>query len=227
MRRIKFMMRKITLVVLALVLGCSTVASAQQYAEYKQALAYELKFGLVFSDLATDNYETTSIGTGWTGGVGLFLPFFTARFGFQADLMYIHKKSKATISDPLNPPDGIPPSQSPDYEFTVDYVELPLMVQWAFTDDPDLRAYLLGGMKTALNTTAKVAYRDSTTGVDTEADLENVNTIDWGPIVGIGFKAGQVITELRYAWSVTPLNKDEEGTDARLNNFTFLIGFSF
>ena len=91
------MKRTTVVVALAAVLLVAASASAQD--DYKQALRYELKAGLVSTYQTTNNYNDTGIGWGYQVGGGLFLPLFTKGFGLMAEVYYVNKEASITLAE--------------------------------------------------------------------------------------------------------------------------------
>jgi hypothetical protein len=154
--------RKMKKLIVGVALTCLLLISATGFAqEYKQALRYEIKAGLVSSYLSSNDYQDTGVGWGWTAGAGLFLPLFTPSFGVQLDALYVEKDARATVSnaDLIN----LPEAQYGEYDFKATYVEIPILAQLALYNHPDTRFYLMGGGSFAVNTSAKVMYNDATT----------------------------------------------------------------
>ena len=215
-------MRKLQAVVLLVViLGSVGLASAQ---DWKQAMRYEIKAGLVSTYLSSNNYQDSGIGWGWTAGGGLFLPFFTKYLGIQADVMYTNQELVIQTLDDAN--------RLQEYNLTANYIEIPLLIQLALSDNVESRFYLMGGVSTAFNATANVSWTD-TDGKHSE-DLTGVNSTEWTPILGFGLRASAFMIELRFGFGTRDLGESSDGEpdnevalDTKVNRSTFMIGFSF
>ncbi len=214
------MRRVIVLTVLTSLLLSTGAAVAQ---EYKQAFRFEIKGGMVSSHLRSNNYQDTGVGWGWTAGGGLFLPLFTRYFGVQAEALYVNKDFRIrTTSDPTGGPGGT----LREYNFKVNYVEIPLMAHLALSDRSDLRFYLLAGGAIALRTTAKVEFTGDN-DQETEEDLEGLANYEWSPVFGIGLRGGQFLLEVRFNLGLKNLGEENSAVDTKVNTSSFLVGLSF
>jgi len=209
-------------------LACLILTSAAALGqEYKQALRYEIKGGLVSSYLSSNNYQDTGMGWGWTAGAGLFLPLFTKSFGAQIEAMYVSREATATIgSDTI---EDLPSARFDEYEFKSTWIEFPLMAQLAFTDDAEVRVYAMGGVAFSFNLTRKLSYVDDATGQTVEEDLSesssNTSDYDIAPLFGLGLRSNRFLVELRFNLGLK--SQGEQDTDYKVNRNAFLIGFSF
>jgi hypothetical protein len=214
--------------VVILTLSCLILTSAVAVSqEYKQAMRYEIKGGMVSSYLSSNNYQDTGMGWGWTAGAGLFLPFFTKSFGVQVEAMYVERQATATISS--DSIENLPAAKFGEYEFKSTFVEFPLMAQLAFTDDAEVRVYAMGGVSFAFNLSRKLSYVDDTTGDRVDEDLSehtsNSSDYDIAPLFGVGLRSNRFLVELRFNLGLK--SQGQQDTDYNVNRNAFLIGFSF
>jgi hypothetical protein len=207
-----------------LTLSCLVLTSAAAVGqEYKQALRYEIKGGMVSTYLSSNNYQDTGMGWGWTAGAGLFLPFFTKSLGLQIEALYVQKEATATIgSDNL---ENLPAAQFNEYELKSTFVEIPLMAQLGFTDDEEVRVYGMGGVAVSFNASHKVSYVDPTTSERVEEDLPESSDYDVAPVFGVGLRSYRFLVELRFNLGLK--SQGQQDTDFNINTNSFLIGFSF
>lgn len=228
------MKRSIAIVALAVLLVSAAGASAQQ--SYKTALSYQIKAGLVSTYLTSNDYLDTGVGWGWTAGGGLFLPLFSARFGIQAEVMWVQKEAWLQLGTDADGNALNPPLQ---FDFTSQFVEVPIMAHWAFTANEDVRAYLLGGQAVSFNASSKMTWTDPD-GLDREKDIE-LASYDWSPLIGIGVQSGGFLVEIRFAKGLKDQVENQNAdptpddpndplvrlTDAKVTHTSFLIGFAF
>jgi hypothetical protein len=215
----EWIMRKSMTAVLVLCLLLSAATAGAQ--SWKEAMRYEIKGGLVSTYLTSHDYQDTGVSWGWTAGGGLFLPFFTQAFGIQAEALYVHRE----ISIQTVPTGATGPID--EWNVTANYVEIPLMAHLAFSNSPDVRAYLLGGFSTAINTSANI--KGGPDNIDEDSEVADV---EWRPLFGIGLRASSFLLEVRFSAGTRTLGDTEsddpsESIEAKVNNSVFLMGFSF
>jgi hypothetical protein len=191
--------------------------------DYKQALRFEIKGGLVSSYLSSNDYQDTGVGWGWTAGGGIFLPLFTRSFGAQIEVLFVEKDARATISDADRV--ELPDAEYNEYDFELTFVEIPIMAQLALYDSPETRFYLLGGGAFAFNTSATIEYIDATTGARIKEDMPNSSDYDFAPLFGLGVRANRFLIEFRFNLGLN--SQGDEDTDFKINTTGFLIGLSF
>jgi hypothetical protein len=208
-------------IALALTLALIATAATAFAQEYKQALRYELKAGFVSTFATANDYEDTGVGYGWAAGGGLFLPLFHQNFGFNPEIYYVKKETVATI------PTVELGAQDDEYTFNTEWVEVPLMAQWAFTNDPGFRAYLIGGGIVSLNLSATLDYTVADTGEKVSEDITDTSSYDIAPVVGLGLRAAKLVMEFRFGWGLTQVGEEEGQLDANFSSSYFLMGLSF
>lgn len=210
-------------IAIALALALAATATTAQAQEYKQALRYEIKAGFVSTYATANDYEDTGVGYGWMAGGGMFLPLFFSSFGLQPEVYYVSKETNALSPDGLV---GLTPAADGEYSFRTQWIEIPVMGQWAFTNDPGFRAYLMGGGVLSFNLSASVDYTDEG-GEKIERDLTDTSSYDVAPVVGLGLRAAKLVMEFRFGWGVTNVGDEDQPLDAKLSSSYFLMGLSF
>lgn len=191
-------MKKITLSFLALFLGVSL--SAQTH--------FGIKGGLNFNSIKDISFSSNNVSwnaTGWHAGLALQtkLPM---GFAFQPELLYSVKNYG-----------------SRNYKFDLNYVELPLNLQWGI-DLLILRPFVMAS-----------PYISYLAGMGGEASKWNkekkLNNFDYGFGLGFGLDLWKIQITGKYNWGFGKLGKihteDWKVNDSTLQGFQLSLGLLF
>jgi hypothetical protein len=228
------MKRWVVGVSLAVLIAAPTVASAQYGDDYRSDLRYQIKGGFVATYLTSNNYQDTGAGYGWAAGVGLYLPLFSRHFGAQIEALYVDKQADAFISEETinnrrasDPDFQLMPAVGDEYRIDIQSVEIPLMGQLAFANEPNFRGYILGGGNFDIRAQAKVKYVDKATREDVDLDIEDATTLDWQPIIGLGLQSQNFLLEIRFLFGTRDVGGEQSQSETKITTNQILFGLSF
>ena len=119
--------------------------------------------------------------------------------------------------------------------FTTDlsYFEVPVLIEYIIPTGDIYNPILFAGPYIGYNIASTVTIAPE--GVDASDDLESVNSLDYGLVIGGGFdyegNHGIVSIDIRYSLGLAnvPDYTDEEGKNLKFRNqvLAFMLGFSF
>jgi hypothetical protein len=190
---------------LGLLASVTSVANAQA--------TFGIKAGGSLTTITGDGTDDNKSRIGFHGGLLANLPFGDA-LAIQPEVLYSMKGAEAEIGGET-------------YKASLSYVDIPVMLQYNadglfFEAGPQL-----GILMSAKRDEPQI---NLTTGTITKAEIDakdEVNTIDFGYAVGLGYKleTGPMIG-LRYNGGITKLDKEGDGS-SRNSAFQLYVGYMF
>ena len=184
--------------VLSLLLAAVPCASAQ-----------ERQLGArVGAALSTLEHDTTGEGEysrrfGGVGGGFIVLPLANA-IALQLEALYVQKGGKFDLP-------GIPETST----IILDYVEFPLLLRIGPSRAGPGGVYLLTGMSAGLRAMARRQFSATGRGITSGRSFDirdEIAPFEASAIVGGGFDLHRhVVIDARYAWGLTPVNRDQTG----------------
>lgn len=171
-----------------------------------------LKAGLNVASLNGDDTDNLDARTGMFIG-GFAELCLTNEFAIQPEILYSMQGTNYTEIDGYNG------------TIKLDYINVPIMAKIKIFDE----LYIQAGPQIGFLLSAKDEFKSA--GDSGENDIkENLNTIDFGAILGLGYQfEGGLIFGARYNLGLSNIN-DFEGSDSFKNQngvFQFSIGFRF
>lgn len=149
-----------------------------------------LNISNLYSGEVSDNNARLGFNAGFIGRALADQPI-----GLQAELLYSTKGNKTHYS-------GLFGLVDQDVDFTLNYLELPVMAAFRFADNAfELQA---GGYAAYLLSASVTTSGDLGDGSD-ELDRDNFNSIDAGLVGGIAFNAGPIQVGARYLYGLSTL----------------------
>jgi hypothetical protein len=194
----------------ALLVAILAVAATPTFAQVTGAV----KVGVNFSKGSfEDDGESESSGqkAGLAIGVGVDVPI-VPMFSFAPEVLYSMKGGKG--GNAFGDDDG--------NKLKLDQVQIPLLFKAKFAGG-SATPFIVAGPGIGFTTSAKFEQE----AFDEEEDIKDeVETVDFSGIVGVGVEFGQGIIEYRYDHGFRDLDKNSDAT-AKLRTHTILFGFRF
>jgi hypothetical protein len=199
------MSRTITAVIVLALAFAPGVVSAQ-------GVEIGIKGGATFADMPTfaDDLEKEG-AVDMTYRVGLRAGGFVAlriadRLAFQPELLYAQKGLK-----------GTDPSGNQPFSVELDYVDIPLLLRFDLTPSTRRGWHLLAGPSFNVNVRARA-----------EEDIrDDVEDVEVGLVLGVGFHTRQLLLEGRYEEGLTNVLQFGGDDNYRNRAFTALVGVRF
>jgi hypothetical protein len=178
-----------------------------------QQRPWGLKGGINFATLTSDADTDPKPGYlfGLIGG-GFFIWPLTPRISFQPEVLYSQQGDALTDF-------GV------DTKTKLDYLSFPLLVRYTLKTSGK-PVFVFGGpsLNVKLRARASASIGDSTTEINISDEIE---TFDFGVVVGGGMEFGRYSVDGRYTWGFS--NIDKEVTDVKTRNRVIgvLVGARF
>jgi hypothetical protein len=195
--------------VLCLVLGVSTAARAQE-------AVFGVKAGISYANLTFDGPEADvnfDQRIGFVGGLFMVWPA-TSKAALQVEALY---SQKGTSLD----------NEEGKGALKLDYLEVPILAR--FSSAPATRGsfHVFGGPSLGFKMRAHGTGDFADNGDDQDVG-DDVETFDFGMIVGAGVDVGHLTLDARQNWGLSNVNKDP-GDDEKVKTRTFsvMLGIRF
>lgn len=209
----KYVIAIITLLIITMATTC--------FAQRPEGIRLVGKVGMVNTILNSDEIKDGDGGFGFSLGGGLIIPLPGKRFTLQGEVNYVDKRSWVRVQEGDSPGNTLA-----QYELQFEYVDIPVMLNWNFTREPELAIYLQGGAMASILASAQVEdQRDGT--IVKEEIKDEMNDAVFGMLLGAGLQAGRIVVEVRYNFGVTGIGEAREAGDPRIDTMNFLFGFVF
>jgi len=177
-------------------LAFSALASTASSAEAQEQVGAGFLVGASFSTLRdVDSDVEVRSSTGFGGGFYVTVPVAKSLI-VEPELVYVNKGA------------GI---ESADISLNLNYIELPVLLRYQFTEDGGPFAYV--GPYVGLNVTCNTTV--DTVAVSCKDQGIEANTT-FGGTVGVGFQRGAWGFDIRYDYGFTDAIKDEKGKNSAL-----------
>jgi hypothetical protein len=212
-------MNKNTILVILTTILLAVSATAQ---DHPAQIDIGFKVGMGVSDVSNYIGESKT-RTGFLAGG--FLSYSESRlFAIQLELIYIGKGYKAVNAIVRDDTGGV--LGTSNFEFILNYLELPLLAKITAPLRGSYLPYFVGGGYGAYNIGSKARF---TEGIPFQFDLDNANDVDYGIIAGIGLdmkagKKGKVLMEIRYEMGFADAIKN---TNNHSRMFTFQFAYAW
>jgi len=195
--------------VLCLVLGASTAAMAQEP-------VFGVKGGVNFANLNFD-LETDEIKmdrrTGFVGGLFMIWPG-NSRAALQVEALFSQKGSK--LSE-----DGF------SGKLKIDYLDVPVLVRLSSGSPNRTSFHVIGGPSVGFKLRAR-ATDDLAEDGSSEDISDDVKSIDFGLVAGVGVDMGRITVDARQAWGLSNINDDPEDDEkVKTRTFSVMLGIRF
>ncbi len=142
---------------------------------------------------------------------------FNAKAGLQVDFLYSQRGTKATATDGVD---------TFVFEASADYIEIPVLVRANIPGSGSVKARVFGGPSFGFRVSD-----DSTTtfnGVEVDDDDTEVNSTDFGLVIGGAVQFGKVFVDARYTWGLVNILKDATDNESAKNRtFGIMVGYQF
>jgi hypothetical protein len=199
-------MRTSRLLLALILLGAPSAAAAQ-------GLTYGLKAGINFATIDADGDEDAGYRLGLAAGGFVALPL-GSRLTIQPEGLFSQKGSKSDL-------EGV------SVKLQLDYVEIPILVKYALSGEPDRSFFVYGGPSIAFKIRSRATATFGDVTVDTEED-ENIKDSDFGLVFGGGRNFGRLSLDGRYNLGLSNIDSDESGEQkVRTRAITVLVGVRF
>lgn len=180
--------------------------------------SYGFKGGVTVSRF---DYPDTVVGTtakdllGFCAGLVAVMPA-GEQFAFRIELLYSQKGHEAEVVGPFGG----------EWKTTLDYIELPVLLQLAVPLSESVRPVLFAGGYGAYLVSAKLGAEESE-DVDVK---DSFKEFDYGAVLGAGleFRIGEknkLLLDARYNLGLAKI--DAEGSDVKNRGFAFSAGILF
>jgi hypothetical protein len=195
--------------VLCLVLGAATAASAQ-------GPVFGVKAGVNWANLNFDG-EDANVNfdqrTGFAGGLFMVWPG-NSKAALQVEALY---SQKGTGLD----------NEEGKGALKVDYLDIPVLAR--FSSGPANKAsfHVFGGPSLGFKMRAH-ATGDFAEDGDDEDIGDDVETFDFGMVVGAGVDFGKLTLDARQSWGLSDINKDPNDDEkVKTRTFSVMLGIRF
>jgi Outer membrane protein beta-barrel domain len=139
------------------------------------------------------NYTVeSSIKAGFAAGA-LAVFRISRIFSLEADVLYVKKGSNQTISIPGFPLGDI------EVTYELDYIEVPLLLRTHLFPSAKIQPTLAGGLCLAFLTAKEYNYRIAAIG-NVEAEIEGIESTDYGFTTGVGLDIPADVCSLRFEY---------------------------
>jgi hypothetical protein len=108
----------------------------------------------------------------------------------------------------------------------LDYLEVPVLVQYAIAKSSTRAFNVFGGPSVAFNLRAESGAEVGGETVDTDID-EDIEDFDFGIVVGAGVDFGRLTLDGRYTFGVSNISTDSGDPKARNRTLAFMAGIRF
>jgi hypothetical protein len=193
-------MKKILFCLFGLTLFISTNVLAETSMEYvtsQRRPSLGIQAGMNFENASTPAQISSNTYTGFTVGVNMELPIGTV-FSIQPELNYARRGLNLA---------SIGGGQANVFLHTI---EIPVLAKLSFGES--FRPVLFAGPQVIFNVSKEVT---GTFGGTTTSASFNPRTTDFAAIVGLGFEAGAIFLNARYAWGIVDISDNSAGYYSR------------
>jgi hypothetical protein len=196
----------------ALLVAILAVAATPTFAQVTGTVKAGVNFSkAVFEE---DGEEFSSdFKPGFVVGAGVDVPI-AEMFSFAPEILYSMKGGK---NGDLSEGSGI------DVKLKIDQVQIPMLFKAKFAPmGTAARPFVSFGPAVGFTTSAKIEAE----GFDEDDIKDDVETVDFSGIIGVGIEFGRGIIEYRYDHGFRDLDKDS-ASEAKPRTHTILFGFGF
>lgn len=196
-----------------------------------QPLSAQMDIGFrAGASIADVSLDTEGVGpdlsttTGFVGGVFLDIPL-TSNLYFQPGLGFAQKG--AEVSDDFE-------GEEVTFGVNLDYIEVPLLLKYAFPTSGSLGVHVYGGPALSFETTCEFSFESDEFGADVACDAEGsdleltTKSFDLGAMFGggIAFPVGRasILVDAFYNLGLTNIDDNAEGDDSLKNRAIYITG---
>jgi hypothetical protein len=209
----KFVIAVITLLIITMTTTC--------LAQRPEGIRLVGKVGMVNTILHSAEIKDGDGGFGFSFGGGIIIPLPRTPFTLQGEVNYVDKRSWVRVQETDSPG-----STLAQYELQFEYFDIPAMLNWNFTQEPELAIYLQGGAMASILASAQV--EDQISGeIVKEKIKDEMKDAVFGLLLGAGLQAGRIVVEVRYNFGVTGIGEAKDAGNPRIDTMNFLFGFVF
>ena len=196
----------------ALLVAILAVAATPTFAQVTGTAKVGVNFSKAVFDEDGQEFKT-DLKPGFVVGAGVDVPI-VEMFSFTPEVLYSMKGGK---NGDLN--EGL----DVDVKLKIDQVQIPLLFKAKFAPmGTAARPFVSFGPAIGFTTSAKIEAE----GFPDEDIKDDVETVDFSGIVGVGVEFGRGIIEYRYDHGFRDLDK-ESTSEAKPRTHTILFGFGF
>jgi hypothetical protein len=194
----------------ALLVAILAVAATPTFAQVTGTVKAGVNFSKVTFDEDGDEFKTDS-KPGFVVGAGVDVPI-AEMFSFAPEVLYSMKGGKGGDLG------------TDDVKLEIGQVQIPLLFKAKFAPmGTAARPFVSFGPAVGFTASAKIKDEE----FDIEEDIKDeVETVDFSGIIGVGVEFGRGIVEYRYDHGFRDLDKDAT-SEAKPRTHTILFGFSF
>lgn len=177
-----------------------------------------LKMGLNFSNLYGNDISNSKILTGVSAGA--FLSYkFSDIFDIQPEVYFSRKGAKEK---------GVTDTETFDYEFALDYIEIPLLLKFSLPiQGLKIRPIIFGGPAISFNTNAKISREIN--GYAYDVNYDYIKSTEFSFVLGAGIsfptKHYDWGFDIRYILGLTKI--DDSGDNADTKNKVIILNAFF
>lgn len=199
---------RIPAAVLVIVMLCAAPALAQ-------GLEKGVRGGVNFTTIAASGEDAETLDGQLRGLFGGFVTWrVTSWLEFQPEVLYAMKGARTSEFDI-------------ESKLLLDYVEVPLLARKTFGAPDATRFYVAGGPSIGILVRARTRtdFGSSTEELDIKDDVE---TLDFGVVVGGGVEFGSIVVDGRYTHGFSDIDKDTSDA-VKMNNraLSLTVGIKF
>jgi opacity protein-like surface antigen len=113
----------------------------------------------------------------------------------------------------------------------LDYLEIPLMIQYNFLLDSKLTPNVFLGPVASFLLNEKIEYIEDDISKGEVGQEDQIKSTEFGIILGIGtdysLPSGKIVFDIRYHYGLTNVNNVEQGSKINSSTISFNIGYGF
>ena len=190
-------------------------------------VSFGVKAGPQLTNFAGSDVEESNMKVGFNVG-GYANIRFSEQLAFQPELLFSLQgaKTEESLSE-----FGV--TVKNEGKTNLSYINVPLMMKWYAYDGLNFEF----GPQVGFNVAAKGKSTTTTTGagdfdgtVETEGDIENISTVDFGVNIGAGYEMANGLNfGLRYGRGLTSISdiEDNNGDKAKVFNSVISLGVGY
>ena len=202
-------MKKIILITLAMVFVATAV-----FSQVPMLPKLGIKAGINMANGWGDDVENSSWKLGFFGG-GYIGYGFNPMFDIQGELLFCMKGAKSE------------PNDSTTYTSSLNYIDIPVLLKFNFPT-VGFGTSIYGGIDMGILITAETEVDEG--GNKTTTDIkDDLNSIDFGAVIGADLDYNNVILDVRYTIGLTNVMKEVSGVqvDSKNQVISFGLGYRF
>jgi hypothetical protein len=196
--------------VLCLVLGASTAARAQE-------TVFGVKAGINYANLNFDGDDANvnfDQRIGFVGGLFMVWPA-SSKGALQIEALYSQKGTSIDNEDGKG-------------ALKIDYLDIPVLARFSSGPANKTSFHVFGGPSLGFKMRANATGDFTDDGSDDQDIGDDVETFDFGMVVGAGVDFGKMTLDARQSWGLSNIVKDPDDDEkVKTRTFSVMLGIRF